>query len=140
MQRTIQWTGDNEQVIDDLLGREHMVRADKHADKLHVHGIGLDIMLELGDSLILDGDRLGVNRAPRANPLEQSFVTWTGSNMQEIVDFLAAYDVEIQVHGEGLYIKALNSPIVLGLGRGDRLVKRHGKIIVSIAGKDHRMH
>jgi hypothetical protein len=131
----VQWQGDNAAEVECLL-RDHLARADKQGDKLLVRGIGLNVELSLGDSVVLDGDRLGIKRAATAEPLKESYVTWKGDNVSEIGRFMSSYKVQFMVAGEFLHIIAPQETVVLA--RGDRLVKRDGQIIVSVAGKQHQ--
>lgn len=135
MQPTVQWQGDNVQEIEQLL-RHHLARADKEGDKLLVRGLGLKLQLELGDSLILDGNRLGIRRAETAEPLKATYATWKGDNVSEIARFMTDYKVEFMVSGERLHVLAGKNSVVLK--RGDRLIHRDGQVIVSVAGKQHR--
>jgi hypothetical protein len=132
---TVQWKGDNTGEIEHLL-RDHLVRADKAGDKLQVHGIGLNIELSLGDSLIVEGDRLGVLRAATTQPLKEAYVTWKGDNVAEMARFMSDYKVDFMVTGELLSV--IGKEVSVVLARGDRLVKRDGQIVVSMAGKQHR--
>ena len=131
---TVQWTGDNAQEIERLLAN-HLARADKHGDKLTLIGIGLSLELSLGDSIMLDGDRLGVVRA--GNPIPPDTITWDGTNVPAINEFLEAAGVWLLVEGEILSIYGGNTPIA-SLNRGDRIEKTAGQITISRAGKDHR--
>lgn len=81
---TVQWNGDNLPEVERLL-RLHEASAFKHGDQLHILGEGLSILLNLGDQLIIDGDRLGVLRPPTkaANPE----ITWDGNNVFEMSRF-----------------------------------------------------
>jgi hypothetical protein len=135
MTPTVQWKGDNAQEVEQLL-QGHLARADQVGDHLLIRGLGIHLELSLGDSLMLDGDRLGVRRSAGAAPLQESSVTWKGDNVKEIARFMTDYQVEYLVMGECLHIIAAQETVVLG--RGDRLVKRDGQIVVSIAGKQHR--
>lgn len=136
--QVVQWRGDNAAEAERLLA-QHLARADKHGDKLHLVGIGLNVELSLGDSLVMEGDRLGIQRAVTTAPLTEEFVTWTGENMGSVISFMRAYQVRIEVvdgkirlYGDDSYLPWFT------LRKGDRLIKRDGQIIVSLAGRDHR--
>lgn len=129
--QVVQWRGDNAQEADRLLSA-HLARADKEGAKLHVVGFGLNVELELGDSLILDGDRLGVLRATTEKPTKETWVTWQGNNRQKVATFLKAYQVRLEQDGRRLKLygdRTLVPWFVLDLG--DRLIHRDGQIIVS---------
>lgn len=131
---TVRWTGDNLGEVERFLSN-HLARADKHGDKLHLIGIGLNVELSLGDSIMLDGDRMGIVRAGAPTPIDQ--ITWDGTNVPAINEFLDGCGVWMLVEGEILSIYGGNQLIVT-MNRGDRLEKRMGQITVSRAGKDHR--
>jgi hypothetical protein len=131
---TIQWTGDNVAEIERALA-DHLARADKHGDKLHLIGIGLNVELGLGDSILMDGDRMGIVRAGAPMPLTE--ITWDGTNVPAINDFLDATGVWLLVEGEILSIYGGNQ-LFAALNRGDRIEKKAGQIVISRAGKDHR--
>jgi hypothetical protein len=131
---TIRWNGDNAAEVERLLSN-HLARADKHGDKLQLIGIGLNVELNLGDTLVLDGDRLGIVRANAG--AVQDFVTWTGANLPAFEEFLKPYGVNLLVEGERLSIYGGFQHIAT-LNRGDRVERKNGQIIVSRAGKDHR--
>lgn len=137
MRPTVQWRGDNAAEVEHLL-RNHLARADKHGDKLHVMGLGgLDITLELGDSVVIEDDRLGVmRRQPQEGP--EQWVTWDGNNLGKVAQFLIGWDVRPDVVGADLFLYAKTGGYLV-LKRGDRLVKRHGEIVISKGGKDHRV-
>lgn len=133
-----QWKGDNVPEIQGLLNNHH-VRVDKEGEYLHVQGIGLDTTLRLGDSMIVDGDRMGIMRASTDKPLTEDSVTWTGDNLPDVAAFVKAYGLTLGVSG---WLRKLNlfagPQCVLSLNKGDKLIKRDGQIIVSVAGKNHR--
>lgn len=131
---TVQWNGENAAEIERLLSA-HLARADKHGDKLQLIGIGLNIELSLGDSIMLDGDRLGVVRA--GAPLPPERITWDGTNVLAFNEFLQPYGVWMLVEGEMLSIYG-GSTLFAVLNRGDFIEKRNGQMHVSRAGKDHR--
>jgi len=59
----VQWKVDNIEQIEKLL-EQHETRVKQIDDNLLIQGWGgLNIMLEPGDCLMLDGDRLGIVRA-----------------------------------------------------------------------------
>lgn len=133
---TAQWTGDNLAEIERLL-REHLVRADKVGERCHLVGLGLNTALDLGDSVVLEGDRLGIIRA--TGPIADKEVTWTGANVQAMADFLRDYKVRVDTIGPTLHLYGGNDPKPLVLHRGDKLIERHGTIIISKAGVGHRV-
>jgi hypothetical protein len=136
MRPTAQWNGDNAQEIEHLL-RHHVARADKDGDCCHIIGLqGLDIRLNPGDRLVVEGDRLGVLRTAITAP--DPTITWEGANVPEIARFLSTFKVRLDVIGNTLFIygEGENAPAVLN--RGDRLIQRQGMIVVSKAGKEHR--
>lgn len=136
MRRTAQWKGDNVAEIERLMSAI-VARADKQGDKLHIIGLGgLDVTLELGDSVILEGKRLGVRRARTDPPLQESYVTWQGDNVGQIAQFLGDYDLRIDVVGADLYLYGAEMVV---LKRGDRVVRRDGLLLVSKAGAGHRI-
>lgn len=131
---TVIWDGQNAAEIEQLLS-QHLARADKHGDKLTLIGIGLNVELSLGDSIMLDGDRLGILRA--GAPMPPAAITWDGTNVPAINEFLSAAGVWLLVEGEVLSIYG-GSTLIAALNRGDRIEKRNGQMHVSRAGKDHR--
>lgn len=138
MTPTVQWTGDNEREIEHLL-RDFVVRADRDGDRCRVIGLkGLNLMLEPGDSLILEGERVGVLRATRAEAAEPCMM-WKGDNPREAAEFLKAYKVRVDIVGADLFLYGGNNPKPIVLHRGDCLIERHNRIIISKAGKDHRV-
>ena len=65
-QPNAQWRIDNIADIENLLS-EHVVSLEKHGDQLRIRAPdGLEIILNPGDCLLRDGDRLGVMRVPDA--------------------------------------------------------------------------
>lgn len=134
--KTVQWNGENQTQIDRLLAG-HQARADKKADKLHIVGIGLNVTLELGDSVVVKDDRLGIQRhSVKTGP--DPFVTWDGNNLPKLQRFLKAYAVRFEVVGNKLLLHGdtTGTPWFV-LSYGDRLIKRDGQIIVSKLGKTH---
>ena len=131
---SLTWDGDNAQLFEQFLS-QHLVRADKHGDKLHLIGIGLNVELALGDRIMLDGDRLGIVRAGGLMPPD--VLVWDGTNVPAFNEFLSHAGVWLLGEGEYLTIYAGSQPMAT-LNRGDRLEKREGQIAVSRAGKDHR--
>lgn len=132
--RSLVWDGDNVAEIERMLG-DHLVRADKHGDTLALIGIGLNTQLGLGDTLVLDGDRLGIVRVNAG--AVQDFVTWAGDNLPAFEEFLKPYRVSLLVEGERLSIYGGFQHIAT-LNRGDRVERKNGQMVVSRAGKDHR--
>lgn len=130
----VQWTGENSAEIESLLSR-HLARVDKRGDKLHLIGIGLNVELGLGDSIMMDGDRLGVVRAGIQMP--DDTMTWDGTNVPAFNEFLQPLDVWLAVTGEMLCVYGGNQ-LLATLNRGDKITKRNGQVVVSRAGKDHR--
>jgi hypothetical protein len=136
-QPTVQWTGDNTVEIENLLSK-HVARADKEGDLCHIRGLdGLDLTLSPGDHLTVEGDRLGVFR--QGTPAPELTVTWTGTNMAEVAQFIAGFHVtRVEVVGDTLMLYADGDPRPTVANRGDRLISRGGWLVVSKAGKDHR--
>jgi hypothetical protein len=130
---SVQWDGDNAADIERLLSN-HLARADKHGDKLRLVGIGLNVELGLGDTVMLDGDRLGIARA--GVPLPER-ITWDGTNVPAFNEFLQPYGVWMLVECELLSIYG-GSTLFAVLNRGDYIEKRNGQMHISRAGKDHR--
>lgn len=133
--QTLQWNGDNLLEVENLLD-SHVTKASASNGALRLIGMGgLDITLSTGDTLIVDGDRLGVIRESRKSEKGQSFVIWKGANIEEFASFLKYYKVRMAVAGDHLLVYGGTKPLILK--RGDRLINREGQIIVSVAGKDH---
>jgi hypothetical protein len=137
MRPTAQWKGDNASEIEHLL-REHVARADKEGDLCRIRGIdGLNISLNLGDRLVVEGDRLGVLRTVKA--AADPTITWDATNLAAIAQFLRAYKVRFDVVFETLFIYGEGESQPAVLNKGDRLIERKGIIVVSKAGKGHRI-
>jgi hypothetical protein len=132
--RSIIWDGDNAKEVESLLG-DHLARADKAGDKLKLIGIGLNVELGLGDTVLLDGDRLGIVRAGAG--IAEDFIVWAGNNLPAFDEFLKPYGVYLIVQGERLSIYGGPQHIAT-LNRGDRIERKNGQIVVSRVGKDHR--
>jgi hypothetical protein len=144
MRPTVLWRGDNVKDVERLLAG-YLVRADREGEKLLVRGLGINVTLEPGDTLILDRDeralgrrfpRVGIQRAPTKGRPAELFVTWKGDNVAEIGRFVSAYQVELMVVGENLHLIGKAETIVLK--RGDRVLERNGQLVISVAGKTHR--
>lgn len=134
---TVEWKGDNEQEIERLL-REHLARADRECDQCRIRGIdGLNITLNPGDRIMVEGDRLGVLR--EVNGAADPTITWDGRSLPAMVKFLATYKVRLDVIDVTLFIYGEGEPQPAVLQPGDRLIERRGMIVVSKAGKDHRV-
>lgn len=132
----ILWTGDNTLDVDQLL-KAHNARAESDSGKLHILGIGLNTHISVGDSLLIEGGRLGIRRAT-IEPPPDPFVIWTG-NLLEIDEFLKPYGVRVEVMAERLNIYA-GHEIMASLSRGDRITKTAAcDIVVSRAGEHHRI-
>jgi hypothetical protein len=135
--RSIVWEGDNAAEVERLLS-DHLARADKHGDKLVLIGIGLNVELSLGDTVLLDGDRLGIVRAGAGIPdLYPEMVVWAGDNLPAFEEFLKPAGVHLVVQGERLSIYGGFQHIAT-LNRGDRVERKNGQMVVSRVGKDHR--
>lgn len=135
MQRTVQWQGDNTGEVEHFLS-QFVVRADKCGDQCHIVGInGMNVVLELGDSVVLDKGKLGVIRHPKGMPIEDPEMTWAGDYMAA-AKFLESYKVGLQLVGEDLHL--FNSTARVPVHRGDKLILRDNHIVVSIEGRDHR--
>lgn len=137
--QVVQWKGDNAHEIERMLA-SHQVRADKEGDKLKVVGIGINVEVGLGDSVVLDKDRLGIRRShDLTRRTKETWVTWQGNNLDKVRDFLKTYKVRIEVQDSKLGLFGDDSPLPwFILKRGDRLINRGGEIIVSVEGRDHR--
>jgi hypothetical protein len=136
MQKTVQWTGDNASEIEAMLVA-YVVRADKVGDCCHIIGIdGMHVELELGDAIVVDGDHLGVIRHAKGTPVADPEITWDG-NAQTVAQFLISFDIGLEVVGADLYIKGKGERRPVRIERGDKIIKRHGNLVVSRAGKDH---
>ena len=132
----ILWDGSNTIEVDRLL-KSGNARAEPDAGKLHILGIGLNTHISIGDSLMIEGGRLGIKRAT-VEPQPDKFVTWTG-NLLEIDEFLKPYGVRVEVMAERLNIYA-GHEIMASLSRGDRITKTAaGEIVVSRVGEHHRV-
>lgn len=135
--RSIVWDGDNVAQVEQLLG-QHLARADKSGDKLRLIGIGLNVELNLGDTVLLDGDRLGIVRANAGIPdLYPEMVVWAGDNLPAFEEFLKPAGVHLLVEGERLSIYGGFQHIAT-LNRGDRVERKNGQMVVSRVGKDFR--
>lgn len=134
---SIVWDGDNAKEIERLLSH-HLARADKAGDKLRLIGIGLNVELSLGDTVLLDGDRLGIVRAGAGVPdLYPEMVVWAGDNLSAFEEFLKPSGIHLLVEGERLSIYGGFQHIAT-LNRGDRVERKNGQMHVSRVGKDHR--
>ncbi len=134
MQRTVQWQGDNPAEIESFLS-QFVVRADQLGEQCHITGInGMHVVLELGDSLVLDQGHLGVIRHPKGTPVRDPELTWDG-NYLAASKFLEAFKVTLQVVGEDLHL--VNSKLRVPVKRGDKMILRNNHIVVSVAGQDH---
>jgi hypothetical protein len=134
---TAQWKGDNIGEIEMLL-MFHDATAVKDGDRCYIMAEGLSITLNLGDSLIREGDQLGVIRPAIDAPDPE--ITWTGQNVEPMARFLAGYKIRVELRGSTLSIHDLQGrepPAVLT--PGDKLIERGGKVVVSKAGKGHRL-
>lgn len=138
MRHTIEWDGENASEIERLLSN-HVARADKEGDLCRIRGLdGLNLTLKPGDHLTVEGDRLGVFR--QGVPAPELTVEWTGLNMAEIAQFIAGFHVErVEVVGDTLLLYAAGDTRPSAVNRGDRLIARGGWLVVSKAGKDHRV-
>lgn len=133
----IRWHGNNTAAINKLL-ESHMARAEPDGSKLHLVGMGLNTHISVGDAAIVEGNRLGIRRAKplvKADP----YMTWTGDNLLEIGDFLKVYGVRLQVMSEQLAIFTVSNQLIATLGRGDRVTKTDGNIVISRAGQHHKV-
>jgi hypothetical protein len=114
-----------------------MARAEPDGGRLHLVGMGLNTHICVGDTVMVDGDRLGIKRA-KPLPGVDPFVTWEGDNVLEIDDFLKLYGVRLEVMNERLNIHA-GHELMASLGRGDRVTKSSGNVVISRAGQHHRV-
>jgi hypothetical protein len=150
----VRWEGDNLPAIERLVAPYGSVRYENHGAKSlmivakefaregEIEALQESaIVVNLGDTIRYepgtDGltDRIGVERLPNAGPPEE--VRWTGGNWFEIARFVQQNDVRVNVEGFDL---ALHTPgrDTVRMRRGDKLLKRGGKLFMSRAGKDHR--
>jgi hypothetical protein len=133
----VRWMGNNTGAVNKLLA-EHMARAELDGAHLHIVGMGLNTHISVGDTVLIEGDRLGIKRL-KPTPQPDKFVTWAGDNVLEIDDFLKLYGVRLEVMNDLLNIHAGND-LMASLGRGDRITKAStGEIVVSRAGQHHRV-
>lgn len=133
----VRWMGNNTSAVNKLLA-EHMARAEPDGAHLHIVGMGLNTHISVGDTVLVEGDRLGIKRL-KSTPQPDKFVTWTGDNVLEIDDFLLLYGVRLQVMGDHLAIHS-GHDLMASLGRGDRITKASsGEIVISRAGQHHRV-
>jgi hypothetical protein len=130
----IVWTGKNTSAVRMAL-QDHMVQAEMDGTRLHLHGLGLNTHISEGDAIDVDGDRLQIRR--RAPNLLDPYVTWKGHNVFEFEDFLKLYGVRFEVVRERLNIHG-GDQLIASLGRGDRVTKADGQIVVTRAGEHHR--
>jgi hypothetical protein len=136
MRASVEWNGENAAEIEGLL-RLHVARADKEGDQCCIRGIdGMSIVLDLGDRVMIEGDRLGVLR--KAVATAEPTIVWTGANLGDIANFLKAYRVRLDVIGQTLFIYGEGEPQPATLNRGDRLIERGHEITVRKVGRDHR--
>lgn len=132
--QALQWTGDNLQEVNDLLD-DFAISTGVAGGVLRLLGIGgLELTVQLGETLLLDGSSLGIIRNSISKPGD-AFVIWKGSNLEEFAQFLKNYKVRMAVAGNALLIHGGHKPLILS--QGDRLYNREGQIVVSIKGKDH---
>lgn len=135
---TVEWKGDNVKEIERVL-RNHVVRAEKAGDRCVITGADeLNLVLNLGDRIAVEGDRLGIFRkTPEAAPDPE--VIWTGTNVDTMARFLQGYAIRVELIQDMLFIHDLNGKEKPArLNPGDKLIERGGMLIVSKAGKDHR--
>lgn len=134
----VRWLGNNIGAVNKLL-ESHMARAEPDGARLHLVGMGLNTHISVGDTVVIEGDRLGIRRATplvKADP----YMTWTGDNVLEIDDFLKLYGVRLQVMNEQLSIFTTSNELLALLGRGDRITKAaDGNVVVSRVGQHHRV-
>jgi|AGTN01.3.fsa_nt_gi hypothetical protein len=136
MRPTVQWQGDNAKEIERFLSA-FVVRADRDGENCRLIGLkGLNIVLAPGDSVVVEGERLGVLRSAKTGEQDPE-VTWEGSNLQEVANFMKRWKVRLEVVGVGLFLYSGREPPIV-LKPGDKLIERHGKIVISKAGKDHQ--
>lgn len=133
----VRWTGNNTRDINRAL-ETHMARAEPDGGRLHIVGMGLNTHICVGDSLLVEGDRLGIKRA-KPLPAIDKYVTWEGDNLLEIDDFLKLYGVRLEVMNERLNVFG-GHELMASMGRGDRITKASdGTIVVTRAGQHHRV-
>lgn len=136
-QPTARWEGDNLREIEVLL-RLHDAKAYAHGETLHISGQGIYITLSPGDSLIREGDRLGVLR--RVVDASDPEIIWTGVNVTDMARFLSGYEIRVELFGNTMFIHDLQGrEKPARLEPGDKLIERGGQLIVSKAGRDHRI-
>jgi hypothetical protein len=114
-----------------------MARAEPDAGRLHLVGMGLNTHISVGDIVMVEDGRLGIKRA-KPLPSIDPYVTWEGDNLLEIDEFLKLYGVRLEVMSERLNIFA-GSDLMASLGRGDRITKANGNVVISRAGQHHRI-
>jgi hypothetical protein len=132
----VRWTGDNTRDVNRLLD-EHMARAEPDGPRLHIVGMGLNTHISVGDIVMVEGDRLGIKRA-KPLPTVDPYVAWDGDNVLEIDDFLRLYGVRLEVISERLNVFA-GPELMASLGRGDRITKSNGNVVITRAGEHHRV-
>ncbi len=132
----LRWTGNNTDQLSKLLADFH-ARAEPDGATLHLVGIGLNTHISVGDTLIIEGSRLGIRR-DKPQQKDEKYVTWEGDNLLEIDDFLLLYGVRIEVISDRLLIHG-GHELIASIGRGDRITKASsGDIVISRAGQHHR--
>lgn len=133
--RSVQWMGNNQKSIDALLSNHMAATELQIGHKLRIHGLGLETIIDLGDFVIVDGDRIGIRRAPVAS---DEFVTWTGKNLESVKSFTEGAGVRFEVHDERLDVMG-GENLIASLSRGDRITKQNGNMTVTRAGEHHRI-
>lgn len=136
MSEEICWRGNNTGAVNKLL-ESHLARAEPDGSRLHLVGMGLNTHICVGDVVVVEGDRLGIKRA-KPLPTVDPYVTWEGDNVLEIDDFLTLYSVRLEVMGNILNIFA-GHELMASMGRGDRVTKSKGNVVISRAGQHHRV-
>ncbi len=134
---TVQWKGDNLPEVQNLL-RDHEAHATKLGEVCYITAEGLNIKLDPGDQIIRSGDQLGVIRPVTKAPDPE--ITWDGNNVFEMSRFLCEHQVRCELRGYTLYIhdlRGIEQPA--GLEPGDKIINRNGMLVVSKAGRDHRL-
>lgn len=134
---SVRWTGNNTRDVNKLL-EGHLARAEPEGGQLHIVGMGLNTHISVGDTLMIEGDRLGIKRA-KPLPTVDPYVIWEGDNLLEIDDFLKLYGVRLEAMNERLNVHA-GHELMASLGRGDRITKASsGEVVISRAGQHHRI-
>ena len=146
------WDGENLNEIA-LLFNEFDVHVEQNGDTVRITGPDdFEAKLQVGDAIDLGGGGAGFKITRASDPaVEDPYITWTGNNMFDIVQFIEGWLAItpsvidnllvlewIEERGHVFTVEAMSQKMQCFLERGDRLVQRGMQLIVSRAGTDHR--